>query len=104
MRRFWINFQLPPEPEQPATGFRLDGDPWSWLRRGVGVTAADPEDALAIIHAELGRYGEIPEPAEVIHDVDVSTLDEDHILPNIGPVVWRGVWWPPGFTRWKEQA
>jgi hypothetical protein len=28
----------------------------------------------------------------VISDVDVSTLDPKHILPNIGPSVVRGVW------------
>jgi hypothetical protein len=27
-------------------------------------------------------------------DVDVASLDAKHVLPNIGPVVVRGVWFP----------
>src|SRR5258706_15491110 len=103
MRRFWITFDLPPEPESPRSGITLDGDPWGWLRRGVGVTAASLEDALGLVRDELfDGTDDVPAVSQVIADVDVSTLEEGPILPNIGVVIWRGIWWPPGFTQWHE--
>jgi hypothetical protein len=100
MRRFWITFELPPEPERPRNGVRLDGDPWGWLRRGVGVTAESADAAIDLARGELAAFGELPPVREVLPDFDVSTLDEKHMLPSIVGVTWRGVWWPPGFTRW----
>jgi hypothetical protein len=35
--------------------------------------------------------GAQPPVAEVIVDVDISTLGENHVLPNIGSTVARGV-------------
>jgi hypothetical protein len=102
MRRFWITFELPPAPEPPEEGIRLDGDPWGWLRRGVGVTAEDEEAAIRLARRELSQNGELPSVREVVPDFDVSTLDERHMLPSIVGVTWRGVWWPPGFTRWHD--
>jgi hypothetical protein len=29
-----------------------------------------------------------------VPDVDIRTLDAKHVLPNAGPVVVRGVWYP----------
>jgi hypothetical protein len=29
-----------------------------------------------------------------VADIDLRTLDPEHVLPNIGPVVVRGVWYP----------
>jgi hypothetical protein len=30
----------------------------------------------------------------IVPDIDIRTLDEKHVIPNIGPVVFRGVWFP----------
>jgi hypothetical protein len=30
----------------------------------------------------------------VVPDVDIRTLDQAHVIPNMGPVVFRGVWFP----------
>jgi hypothetical protein len=62
------------------------------LTIGCGVTAFDEEDALALIAAALGR--ELPRPARVIEDVDVSMLDPRHVVPFIYPSNERGVWFP----------
>lgn len=35
-----------------------------------------------------------PAVTDVIVDVDVSTLDKSHVLPNMGSTVVRGVWFP----------
>ena len=67
------------------------------------MTAASLEDALDLLHEEVFEdMDDVPAVSEVVADVDVSTLDEGHILPNIGVVIWRGIWWPPGFTHWQE--
>jgi hypothetical protein len=82
LHRYWIHF-----PDVPEA--RLYG-----LGRGCGVTAHDLEDARALLREQLFR-GEEPPPFErVIEDVDVSTLEANHVRPNIGVVTWRGVWFP----------
>jgi hypothetical protein len=78
-RRFWFEF---------------DGDVPPPLRRGCGVTAFDYEDALALLRSHVFDGGEIPPIRNIIHDVDVSTLDQGHVLPNMGIVVDRDIWWP----------
>jgi len=34
---------------------------------------------------------------DIIEDVDVSTLDANHVLPNMAPPNLRGVWFPLGY-------
>jgi hypothetical protein len=74
LRRFWF----------PATaGF------------GVGVTAESEADARRLAEEAAARY--LPRGAQLLSavpDVDVQTLDPGHVLPNMGPVVVRGVWYP----------
>jgi len=36
----------------------------------------------------------MPEIKKVIENVDVSTLDAGHVLPNMSPPNIRGVWFP----------
>jgi hypothetical protein len=59
---------------------------------GIGVTAYSREDAERLIRAEenLKHY----ELVSVVDDVDIRSLDQDHIVPNIGPVNFRGIWYP----------
>jgi hypothetical protein len=61
---------------------------------GIGVTAATEVEAKAMAEAERGQSFQNATITSVISDVDVSTLDPKHILPNIGPSVVRGVWYP----------
>jgi hypothetical protein len=65
-----------------------------WFRRpggfGFGVTAYSVEDAeCLLLKAGLAR-----DWVEVVEDIDVSSLDEGHVLPNVGGVTFRGVWYP----------
>lgn len=73
LRRFWFTLSVGP---------------------GIGVTAGSAAEARAL--AEAARARHTPEAAitGVIPDVDVSTLDAIHVVPNAGPVVVRGVWFP----------
>ena len=73
LRRFWF----------PATrGF------------GIGVTACSLEEAQALADEALGRYQPGARFTDVVEDVDVSTLDRGHVLPNLGLVTSPGVWFP----------
>jgi hypothetical protein len=80
LRRYWMRFQHNPSLSFP--------------RPGCGVTAHNYEDALAIIF----RGRDVPQIEEVIEDVDISSLDQKHVIPNMEAPVWRGVWYPRGYT------
>lgn len=77
LRRFWFSFDLARQPRS---------------RLGCGVTAWTREDAMAILQARIPA--DVPAIAACVEDVDVSTLDPRHILPNIGDVTARGIWFP----------
>jgi hypothetical protein len=66
---------------------------------GFGVTAFSIDDARFLLEAE----GILIDPnAEVIVNIDVSTLDSGHVLPNSGPACFRGVWFPCLNIGWVE--
>lgn len=64
---------------------------------GVGITAHDVQDALLLLETRVCAAGPCPAVASIEEDVDIRTLDEHHVLPNIGNVLRRGVWFPPGY-------
>ena len=73
LRRYWF---------QTATGF------------GFGVTAFSVEDAKHLLgQAVPGHYREA-EVLNIIEDMDIRSLDQNHVVPNIGPPNLRGVWFP----------
>jgi len=82
LRRYWVEFALPEEPLQ-------------WPPRACGVTAYTVEDALHVLRVALFPREPLPPVHTVIEDVDLRALDAKHILPNITPPVWCGVWYPP---------
>lgn len=85
LTRYWITFDEPPTA------------PWQLrLARGCGVTAYSYEDAIALLQTYMVEEFQQPLPPikTVIADIDISTLDTNHVLPNIGVPVWRGVWFP----------
>ena len=88
LRRFWIAF-VPGDQRVFAAGVGL----------GCGVTAFDVPDALAIVALDVFGGAAVPEVARVVEDVDVSTLDAGHVLPNMSPPNARGVWFPAAYSR-----
>lgn len=63
---------------------------------GFGVTARSLDDALRIIR-HLGYGGFLPEDESsltITEGISVSELDQNHIVPNMGPIVVRGMWYP----------
>ena len=73
LRRFW---------------FTLSAGP------GIGVTAASESEARELAEGARARYAPAATITGVTPDVDVSTLDATHVVPNAGPAVVRGVWYP----------
>lgn len=59
---------------------------------GIGVTAFSVDDARNLIDdASLAWDYEV---LEVVENVDIRDLDQGHVVPNMGPVNFRGVWYP----------
>jgi len=69
-----------------------------WFRSnrglGFGVTAWSVADAEKLLNSAQYERGRDFEVNDAIENVDVRTLDQDHIAPNIGPPHLRGVWFP----------
>jgi hypothetical protein len=70
---------------------------WFAKKRGVGigVTAYSREDA-----EELIRDAQIYNETEIIsvtENIDIRTLDQNHVIPNMGPPNFRGIWFPNHF-------
>jgi hypothetical protein len=69
---------------------------WFALPRGlgVGVTARSRAEAEGLAREACLQSGRSFEAAEVIEDVDVRDLDQNHVVPNMGPPNLGGVWFP----------
>ncbi len=81
--RYWIHFGCPDRTNVAAP-----------IQKHYGVTAYSEEDAISILRSEVFCEAPMPPIVEIRPNVDVSTLDSGHVLPNIGDVTRRGVWWP----------
>jgi hypothetical protein len=85
MRRFWIEID---DEKDKAPLFE---------GRSFGITALDAEDALGLLEHHVFKGG-LPGIRKLVSDVDVSVLDQNHVVPNMGNVLIRGIWFPLGFT------
>ena len=64
---------------------------------GFGVTAFSLGDAFRVLEEAGYSLPEDRSTLRVTERVRISDLDQSHIVPNIGPIVVRGVWYP--FTK-----
>ena len=83
LTRFWFEF----EKTGPITEF------------GYGVTARDKEDAVGLLQETVFAGKQLPKVAKAVINVDVSTLDQKHVVPNMEAPVFRGVWFPKGHMK-----
>ena len=86
MKRFWMNFSATNKELLPV------------ISLGCGVTARNKEEALAIVQEKIFNGKKMPTPSEVIENIDISSLDEKHIRPNMGSIFLPGIWFPLGFN------
>jgi len=76
---------------------------------GFGVTAWSLHDALHIIRA-LGYERYLPEDCSMLsvrEGVMVAELDQQHVVPNMGPIAVRGMWFPflsVGMPEWADRG
>jgi len=84
VRRFWFEFE--PAPDLPMG-----------LTYGCGVTAYSYDDARTQLLDRVFAGEKMPEPSRIIEDADVSALDCDHVIPNMGDPTIRGIWFPHGY-------
>ena len=61
---------------------------------GIGVTAASRSEAESLAKEAAREMGWSTDLGTIVEDVDIRDLDANHVLPNIGPVNFRGVWYP----------
>lgn len=73
---------------------------WRYGPGNAGVTAMSAEEARQLLFNNLIKLKDIAsldrlkKDVEIIENIDIRLLDESHVLPNIGPVVFKGVWFP----------
>ncbi len=61
---------------------------------GIGVTAYSLKDAQNLVQESIPYVNWNFNELEVIENIDISNLDEGHVLPNMGAPNFRGVWYP----------
>jgi hypothetical protein len=67
---------------------------------GIGVTAPSESAARALAERVRAEFWPAsPALGEVVADVDIQTLDQNHVVPNMEALVWEGVWYPRGFQK-----
>ena len=84
LRKYWFEFEKLPKP----TAINL----------GCGVTAYDGEDAIRLLQEFVFGPNGPPPIVKRVEDVELSTLDPNHVLPNLGDVNRRGIWFPQGYN------
>ena len=61
---------------------------------GLGVTAFSRDDAFELLCASGYTLRPDDPSIRVTEGIQVADLDQNHIIPNMGPIVLRGVWFP----------
>mgnify|MGYP007010094183 CR=1 FL=1 len=64
---------------------------------GCGVSAYNYEDAVGILKEKVFKSNDLPAIKRMVENVDIRTLDQGHVIPNMSSPVARGVWFPMGY-------
>ena len=86
--RYWFEFDLDPGLDNPP-GIEI----------GCGVTATDYEDAISLMKNRIFRKGDLPPIKKVSEDINIRTLDQHHVIPNMLSPHSRGIWFPSGYEH-----
>ncbi|MDO6962852.1 hypothetical protein [Rhizobium alvei] len=76
---YWVNFE----------------NPTPLCRMGWGVTAIDEADARVIV---MGSPEWAREPCAIasIRAISFDEIEKNHVRPNMGNILARGIWFPDG--------
>lgn len=83
LHRYWFVFENAPE--------------FNPLNLGCGISAYSYDDAVQLLRSRVGGKEVTLKISSVVEDVDIDTLDSGHVLPNLGDVTVRGIWFPLGY-------
>jgi hypothetical protein len=87
-KRFWFEFAIDSAFNfPPGIGY------------GCGVTAIDLDDAIKIMKRKILADIRMPTISRIVEDVNIRTLDQGHVIPNMHPPVYRGIWFPMGYDH-----
>ena len=79
------------------TPYWIELDSYSGLASFVGVTAYSMDDVTLLLKDQLFRKEEMPRIKNLIENIHFKDLDQNHVVPNMGPITERGVWYPNYF-------
>ena len=74
---YWITF--PEDPDFPL---------------GMGVTAHSLADAYLLLEQHGYTFHTRAARVNVVENITFDDLDQTHVVPNMGPLIVRGVWFP----------
>jgi hypothetical protein len=77
--------------------FNLDNYPYKHFfhsKMGYGVTAFDVDDALMLLQKEAFNNNPLPNITKQIENIAFDDIEQNHVMPNIGFFIRRGVWYP----------
>ncbi|CAH1665698.1 conserved hypothetical protein [Hyphomicrobiales bacterium] len=80
LHRYWFSFS---KTESPCI-----------LNTGCGVTAFSIDDAKKILEADLFPVYGNRQTVEITEDIDISKIEDGHIIGNMKPPIFRGIWFP----------
>ena len=89
LKRYWFEFEI-------DCAFNYTAG----IGRGCGVTAIDYEDAIKMMEEKMFTEIRSPRILKTIENIDIRQLDQKHVIPNMGVVVQRGIWFPLGYEEW----
>ncbi|MCL6416650.1 hypothetical protein MIB92_13400 [Aestuariirhabdus sp. Z084] len=61
---------------------------------GIGITAYSEGEAISLAEECLKKYYPNQELGKPIIGLSVNELDQGHVIPNMGPINLKGVWFP----------
>ena len=64
------------------------------LASQFGVTAYSLDDARFLLKKLWFNKTEMPVIKNVIENIQFKDLDQNHVVPNMGPITERGIWYP----------
>jgi hypothetical protein len=61
---------------------------------GIGVTAFSLEDAIHLVKNDSTASYLKPDFGKYDEDIKLADLDDNHVIPNMGVMQFRGIWFP----------
>ncbi len=64
------------------------------LAMQYGVSAYSFDDAISLLKHKVFQKDEMPNAKKIIEGIKSEDLDQNHIIPNMGVITERGIWFP----------